>query len=147
MPTPNSAIDLQALVNGQYDRPAAWAQNLLCFGYGRCRSPRTGGRAGEPRRFTATTQRQPEALAQQRLWAQPNPASQYTEIFFKLAKDPDAGSVTIYDVSGREVIQFQIGLREGVILWDTRSVEPGTYSVVLYNGSERSAAMRIAVNP
>lgn len=147
MPTPNSAIDLQALVNGQYDRPAAWAQNLLCFGYGRCRPPLTGGRTGEQRRFTATTQGQPEKLVQQRLWAQPNPATQYTEIHYRLGHAPVDAWIFVRDILGQEQQRFKLPVSHGQVLWDTRQIPPGTYTAELMDAGARIFTDRIIVRP
>ncbi|MBK8582731.1 MAG: hypothetical protein IPL86_13175 [Flavobacteriales bacterium] len=39
---------LVAIINDQRDRPATWAQNILCFHYNKCRAPLSGGDGGTP---------------------------------------------------------------------------------------------------
>lgn len=137
---------LEAIVNGQYDRPAPWAQNLLCFGYQRCRPPLTGGGAGAVRHFEAvvpTVGKPTEA----RLWAQPNPATQYTELCFALLNEDVATRVVVRDIAGREKQRFATQGSTGRVLWDTRSVDAGTYTVELFNRNRMLLATRLVVKP
>lgn len=141
---------LEAIIAGQYDRPATWAQNLLCFGYGRCRPPLTGG-AGSAKRFVPSSSTQasgPAESAAPLLRAEPNPANTYTTFRYRLPKWEGGGaSIVVRDIMGKEQKRFPLSAAEGQLLWDTRDTAPGTYTVELVSASERQATERVVVKP
>ncbi len=137
---------LETIIDGKYDRPAAWAQNLLCFGYQRCRPPRTGGGTGGLRRSDAPRATIP-VDEERRLWAQPNPATLYTELCFALLNEEVATHLIVRDIAGRETRRFLVQGSQGRALWDTRAVEAGTYTVELFSGDRKVLGIRLVVKP
>jgi photosystem II stability/assembly factor-like uncharacterized protein len=138
---------LESIVNGEYDRPAAWAQNLLCFGYGHCRTPLTGGDGSGAKRALSVAEVSSQQGTGIALWAQPNPAGDYTTLFYKMTKRPLKGVLVVLDILGREQARFNLPNEEGQVLWDTRSVQPGSYSVELTADGERLKSEQVIVKP
>lgn len=117
----NELTALRNLRDDYYDRPAEWAQNILCFGYGDCRAPRTGGddegglkRMGMP---LHTGNEVEPALS-----AYPNPADAWTTLQYRLDGMPQEAWLVFRDITGREVARMPVGQGEGQQVWDTRQV-------------------------
>lgn len=127
------------------ERPALWAQNILCFGYGECYSPCTGEGASQkmlrlpmPSAPTAT----PSPLA-----IYPNPATSYVTLDYQLADEQKNAVLVLRGVDGQEVKRMPLSAQQGQQLLDTRSYAPGTYSVELLNNGERIATERLVLKP
>lgn len=148
--TPAEVTQLEAIINAQYDRPAAWAQNLLCVVYDHCRAPLTGGEGGGKRAIIQADEKPdaPRIVKQPRLWAQPNPANTFTTLHYLL---PPANGppfrIEVRDVTGKELTRFQVSGEQGQVLWDTRQVGPGTYTAMLVAGDAHMAVERVVVRP
>ncbi|MBK9274653.1 MAG: T9SS type A sorting domain-containing protein [Flavobacteriales bacterium] len=134
---------LEALIDGAYDRPATWAQNLLCFAYDRCRTPLTGG--DSDRRPSIPYQAAQTEGAYPVLTVMPNPATTWLTMNIRLTSDPDQTFVAIRDVMGRVVWQAALGTQEQQVVWDCRGVEPGPYSVEVISGGASVAAAKLIV--
>lgn len=127
-----------------YDQPAEWAQNILCFGYGECRAPRSGG-SGErvPKAMRiATGQSEVETPA---LSAYPNPAGAWANLVYEMKAAPDHAYLAIRDITGKEVARIPVQRAEGQAVWDTREVAPGTYTVELMNAGASAGSVKIMV--
>lgn len=141
--------ELQSLRNlaaDTYDQPGEWAQNILCFGYGECRPPRSGG-SGErvPKAMRiATAQSEVEKPA---LSAYPNPAGAWANLVYEMKAAPDHAYLAIRDAAGKEVARVPVDRAEGQSVWDTRSVVAGTYTVELLNGGSSLGAIKLVVKP
>ncbi len=141
---------LEGIINGAYDRPAAWAQNLLCMGYGHCRPPITGGGTTQRRSIPAP---QPVAAVAAAsvpvLSARPNPAESYTAFYFAVPEQATGTEsfIVVRDVMGKEQHRFVLAGTEGQVLWDTRAVAPGTYAVEMMQSGVRLAVERVVVKP
>jgi hypothetical protein len=129
-----------------YDRPSTWAWNILCFGYGHCRPTPSGGEQREQRAFMPVAEDAP-AEAPQLLSVQPNPAGSFTVFQFTLPVELKQGVLVVHDALGRELDRLPANGREGQVLWDTRRLQPGTYSVELINDGQRAAVERFVVKP
>lgn len=138
--TPTEQDQLEALIDGAYDRPATWAQNLLCFAYDRCRTPLTGG-TGD-RRPSIMYQAVQAEEAHPQLTVMPNPATTWLAMNIRLNSTPDQAYVVIRDVMGRVVWQASIRAKEEQLVWDCRRLEPGPYSVEVINGGASVAATK-----
>jgi len=57
----------------------------------------------------------------------------------------DHAFARIVDAAGREVARLPINASPGQNLWDTREVEPGVYSIELFNANTRMATERLLV--
>ena len=132
---------LEVLIDGAYDRPATWAQNLLCFAYDRCRSPLTGG-TGD-RRPSILQHTVPPGSALPNLTVMPNPATTWLAMNVRLNSAPDQASVVVRDVVGRVAWQGAVGAMEQQVLWDCRGVEPGSYTVELVNAGAIVATTKL----
>jgi hypothetical protein len=64
-----------------------------------------------------------------------------------LVVEPQRAQVIVRDIAGREERRYPVLNKEGRILWDTRSVEPGTYTVELIDGARRLVTTLVVVNP
>lgn len=121
------------------------AQNLLCFGYGDCASPLTGGSLQvrsmwqKPTSIGDTT---PPTIR-----AYPNPASVFVTIEHHALAELKDGYLSFRDLTGRELERRKISASPGQVLWDTRDLAPGVYSVELYNGAVLLGSQRIVIKP
>lgn len=136
---------LEAFAEGQYDRPAEWAQNLLCFGYGRCRAPLTGGfDRPQPRMVAVATADAPTSAG---LSIHPNPANSWVAFNYNLQALPDHAELIVRDAAGREVYRAALQASEQQQLWDTREVASGTYNAVLVNSGHLLCTEKLIVKP
>ena len=134
---------LQTLVYTGHDRATEWARNLLCFGYGICRAPLTGGNGNTPRSVIAQDDAStPDPVA---LSVYPNPASSYTTLAYDFMAAPDKAYLSIRDAVGKEVQRLPIQAAEGQTVWDTRSISPGAYTVELVNGGKTLGTAKLIV--
>lgn len=127
------------------ERPALWAQNILCFGYGECYTPCTGEGATQKMlqlRKPAAPTAEPGPLA-----IYPNPATSYVTLAFRIADAPKDAVLVLRGVDGRELKRMPLKAQEGQQLLDTRSYAPGTYSVELLNDGGRIATERMILKP
>ncbi|HRO41046.1 MAG TPA: hypothetical protein PLZ25_14130, partial [Flavobacteriales bacterium] len=127
------------------ERPAFWAQNILCFGYKECDTPCTGEGATQkmlqlPKPTVPTTAPSPLAVY-------PNPAIAYVTLAYKLADAPKDVVLVLRGVDGRELKRMPLSTQQGQQLLDTRSYAPGTYSVELLNDGGRIATERLVLKP
>lgn len=135
---------LAAIGDGRPTHAGIAAQNLLCFGYGQCTPPVTGG-SMQPR--SQWTGRSTATVAPVVLRAYPNPAS----VFVTLEHQVDARLKNAYlrmcDMTGRELERRNVAASPGQELWDTRRLSPGVYSVEFYNGTELLGSQKVVVQP
>lgn len=134
---------LEAIIDGAQDKPGLWAQNLLCFAYGRCVAPLTGGEIG-PRMMEATPMEH-ETPAHV-LLVHPNPASAWVAVDYTVGATKDAW-LLVTDVTGRRLEQRQLTALRGQFVWDVRHAQPGVYSVALVVRDEVLATERVIVQP
>ncbi|MCW5897983.1 MAG: T9SS type A sorting domain-containing protein [Flavobacteriales bacterium] len=137
---------LQALINGKHDRPAVWAQNILCFHYGLCRPPYTGGGNLAPKALPYTPKEVVET-PRPTLMLYPNPATIYVTMYYDLKADADHSRMLIRDIGGREVAQRRLGHAEGQVVLDTRRMPPGVYTIELHNAGQRQLTEKLVVRP
>jgi hypothetical protein len=124
---------LEVLIGGAYDRPATWMQNVLCFHYGRCRTPMTGGDEEAPK----SLMQQSNSFAtpvMPTLRVHPNPAVSWAAIDYDLLAEARSAMIVVRDVLGRPVEQFTLGGRSSQVVLDTRPLAKGLYTVELLNG-------------
>lgn len=127
------------------NRPALWAQNILCFGYGECYAPCTGEGAAQkmlqlPK--SAAPKAEPRSLV-----VYPNPADSYITLAYKLTDQPKDALLLLRGVDGRELYRISLAAQQGQQLMDTRGYAPGTYSVELLNNGGRIATERFVLKP
>ncbi len=127
------------------DIPGTWVRNVLCFGYQICLPHGNGGGGGNkslrPRKPTNT-------MAEDRkLSVMPNPATAWATFQYDLGKEPVGALLRISDAHGKEVVVFGASARQGQLLWDTREVPAGVYTVELFQANERVAVERLIVQP
>lgn len=127
------------------DIPGTWVRNVLCFGYQICLPHGNGGGGGNkslrPRKPTNTM------AVDRKLSVMPNPASAWATFQYDLGKEPVGALVRISDAHGKEVVVFGASARQGQLLWNTREVPAGVYTVELFQASERIAVERLIVQP
>ncbi|MBK6540855.1 MAG: hypothetical protein IPG10_06180 [Flavobacteriales bacterium] len=137
---------LTSLAADHYDRAAHWAQNILCFHYGLCRPPLTGG--GE---FLASIPfQEPHTVATPVdvfVMPVPNPARNFVIFHYQLPPDAQGAMIIVRDVHGRQHYRQQVNGAQGQSVWDTRSVPAGAYTVELMSSTQRLAYERLIVQP
>lgn len=133
------------LMNRAYDRPANWISNLLCFNYGRCRAPLTGGDDRAHPKMLQVPSAQTVHPAQ--LDIRPNPASSWVAFTYNLQAEPNQAEMIVRDAAGREVYRAALQASEQQQLWDTREVASGTYNAVLLNGGRVLCTEKLIVKP
>ncbi len=127
------------------DRPALWAQNLLCFGYAECYSPCTGKGAAQKalkRPRPVPVKEEPSPLT-----VYPNPATTYVTFAYTLSEEAKDAVLVLRSMEGREVKRMPLTAKVGQQLLDTRTLAPGTYSVELLNDGTRLATERLVIKP
>jgi len=127
------------------DRPALWAQNLLCFGYKECHAPCTG--PGGVQKAYKRPRAVPEKEPPSPLSIYPNPASSYVTFAYTLNKEAKDAVLVLRSMEGREVKRMPLTARQGQQLLDSRDFAPGTYSVELLNDGMRLATERLVLKP
>ncbi len=136
---------LEAQMAPYADRPAVWAQNLLCFHYGRCTPPVTGGE-NEPK--SALEVRKPFLTDEQPvLVVLPNPATTWATFDYTLPMEPENAWITIMDAQGRSMERLAVKQAAGQLVWDTREVAPGLYPVELVVNGQRLQSEKLIVKP
>lgn len=137
---------LQNVVGNYYDQPAEMARNLLCFGYGICRSPLSGGDNGGaqarlvPVHETPPTEEPPFTVF-------PNPSQTWAAINYNLGQPAANAEVVVRDITGRTVISLKLQDQQGQKVLDTRQLAPGTYTVDLTNGDQHLQNTKLVVRP
>ena len=134
---------LETLVDGQQDRPATWAQNILCFHYGRCVAPWTGD-GGEPKSLPRV---KPADAPQPSLSLQPNPTSNWSVAKVRLGSDDATATLCVLDVTGKQVASYRVTGKEPQLVLDTRLLGPGAYLVELNGPNGVLASERLIVQP
>jgi len=81
------------------------------------------------------------------LTAYPNPASAFATVEHHVSTPLKNGYLSFRDLTGREIHRRVMNSSLGQVLWDTRSLAPGVYSVELYNGTELLGSQRIVIKP
>ena len=123
---------LEAIIADQRDRPATWAQNILCFHYGKCRAPLTGDAKVAPKSRQPMKKADAEH-AEATLRVYPNPASKYATVEVDLAADPENALVELKDVAGKVLQQLRVSSSVAQVVLDCGQVASGTYTVQLVN--------------
>jgi hypothetical protein len=132
-----------SFAQGHYDLPATWAQNLLCFGYGICTTPASPVQEQHTKSLMVGTSA-PEPAQYLKLY--PNPATSYVSFAYKVTS-ADKAHIRITDALGREVDRLMIKTAEGQLLWDTRRLPAGVYTVELFVGKTIVQTQQLVVRP
>jgi hypothetical protein len=135
---------LEALINNAHDRPATWAQNLLCYLYDRCRAWPTGGDGTDWRAPYAMPVRQDEPR-DAALTLNPNPAEAWTTARYALPDGERAAELRLVDITGRAIWSKALIGREGQVVMDTRAYSGGSYTLELRAGESLVASVRLMV--
>jgi Pregnancy-associated plasma protein-A len=126
------------------DRPAQWAQNILCYGYGECTGPCTGGAATQRSHIAA---RKEPAAPPVPLVIYPNPAQSFATLAYELTTVAKDAVLVLRSVEGAELQRIPVFTTKGQYLLDTRAYAPGTYTVDLVNGGDRITTQRFVLKP
>ncbi len=138
---------LEALRGNAYDRPATWISNLICFHYGRCRAPLSGGEEESPKALRPRALFSQEAEAPIQLSIHPNPASSWVAFDYDLRSLADGAELAVMDVTGRIVWSTPLSTSKYQVLWDVRGAQPGSYTVELRNASKHVATEQLILQP
>ena len=138
---------LIALVNDHYDRPATWAQNILCFHYAHCRPPQTGGEDNSHRPLPYTPRTAGSIKAEPTLTAFPNPGTNYMAFEVRLLTEPRNAMLVIRDIAGREVHRLRLRQQQGQLIWDARHAPAGSYTVTLFNNGAQIKTQKFILRP
>lgn len=133
--------ELNELATNYDNYPAVLAQNFLCFYYGICFDDSTENTSGNRSLKTAikksTTKNNIVTVA-------PNPANDYAAFIYSLA-DVSPGTLTITDISGRIVQQFNLKKSTGEVIWQTTNVTKGLYFFSIKQHNKNIANGKVAV--
>jgi hypothetical protein len=134
---------LQGLRGDHYDRAANWISNLLCYGYGICRPPLTGGSEGAPksRRITHTG----AAENGHEFVTAPNPAENWVTFRYRFSELPDRAMVVVRDPIGREVVTMAMNGDRGQLVLDTRELAKGCYTITYTSNGKVDQVDRLIV--
>lgn len=115
-----------------YDRSANWISNLLCYGYGICRAPLTGGIEGPPQSFRRP--QQGVALPEFEFGTAPNPADAWVTFNYRFTTAQDHAFISVRDPLGRELTILPMKNERGQLVLDTRELAKGLYTVAYLAG-------------
>lgn len=145
--TPAEVSTLIGIVDDQYDRPATWAQNMLCFHYGHCRTPQTGGEDKSHRPVPYIPRAAGSIKAEPTLTAFPNPGNNYMAFEVGLLTEPRNAMLVIRDIAGREVHRLQLRQQQGQLIRDARNAPPGSYTATLFNNGAQLKSEKFVLRP
>ena len=134
---------LEVLIDGQQDRPATWAQNLLCFHYARCVAPWSGN-GGEPKSLPRV---KPDVAPEPALSLHPNPTSNWSVAKVRLNSDDATATLRVLDVTGKQVASYPVAGKEPQVVLDTRQLGAGAYLVELNGPNGVLANEKLIVQP
>ncbi|MBK9073623.1 MAG: hypothetical protein IPL77_01395 [Flavobacteriales bacterium] len=77
----------------------------------------------------------------------PNPASSWVVLAYDLDESAMGGPLVIRDLMGREVHRATLKGAMGQVLWDTRQVPAGSYSVVLQGALQGPLTQKLIIQP
>jgi len=63
----------------------------------------------------------------------PNPASNFVVLEVDLGAEPKGAAILVQDIAGRVLVQLVVSSKELQLVLDSRTLAPGTYSVLLQN--------------
>lgn len=138
---------LRNLAADHYDRPATWAQNILCFHYAHCRTPQTGGEDNSHRPLPYTPRKAGSSKAEPTLTAIPNPGVYFMTFSVDLLGNPDAALLVIRDIVGRELQKLPIRQTRSQVIWDASQALPGSYTATLLNGGKQIKSVKFTLRP
>lgn len=133
----------ETLIQDQYDRPATWISNILCFHYGICRSPLTGGDS-EPKRLQLDA-KDAASTDGRTFKLQPNPASTFVTLNYTLKPGEATGSVRVLDSNGRTLATEALKGNIGQVVLDTRTWAKGVYAAQCSVGGAIVHAERLVI--
>ena len=137
---------LGSIMAQAYDRPASLISNLLCVAYGHCRPPLTGGEEdGTPKNLPYTPLPIIWEHLAPTLSLKPNPANTWVAIDYKLVGSLDDVVLSIQDVNGRSLFTQRLQDSEGQVVWDTRSIAQGTYTVIIRQGKDKQKSETLII--
>lgn len=126
-------------------RAVTWAQSVLCFGYGECYAPCSGG-PGTTRMLLADDEEQiPTSVAAPRLLLFPNPTHAQVNVAYALPDEHTTGQLVLYGVDGREIKRQVLGAGSQQAVVDLAGLASGIYQVELQAAGERLAVQRLAI--
>jgi hypothetical protein len=135
---------LEAQMSPYADRPAVWAQNLLCFHYGRCMAPVTGGE-NEPKSSYRRDAPKGDGISDL-IQVAPNPANTWTEIQLMVVRD-EVTTIRVLDLAGKLLVTQVIQPNQERVVLDTRALAPGAYQLELVLAGTSLASTRLIVQP
>jgi hypothetical protein len=135
---------LEAIIADQRDRPATWAQNILCVHYGKCRAPLTGDAKAAPK-SRQVTKRAEGGAAEASMRIYPNPASKYATVAVHFGAELEQAVVVVQDAVGREMLRIAVQYEDQQVLLDTRDWPSGTYAIRQENGGKVLTVERLVI--
>ncbi|HSY76289.1 MAG TPA: T9SS type A sorting domain-containing protein [Bacteroidia bacterium] len=75
----------------------------------------------------------------------PNPATNYTDIYYKLPVGNNTGEIVLYDMTGREIKRYSIDRRFDHLHITTSDVSAGTYFYQLTSNGQSISAKKLIV--
>lgn len=141
--TTAEVAEMVTFATEKYDRPANWVRNILCFGYKVCLPEQSVHEAHN--KALRPVKIAPEVADLPLLKILPNPATAYTTFAHDLKDAVDHAYARVVDARGREVAKLPIQNSPGQLLFDTRVVGSGVYSVELFNNQTRITTERLVI--
>ncbi len=135
---------LVTVVGLHYDRPAVWADNLLCKAYGQCRAPYTGP-VGAPKSLPYRDLTRPEeALSNSTFRLQPNPTRDDVVFFYDL-EGASSGTIVIRDPAGKVLSSMLLSVGTEQANWNSVGLSPGLYLVEYHKEGTLISTERLIV--
>jgi len=128
------ASALQAM-DGKYSRGWNRISNLICFHYGECRPPLTGGSKVPKSLLPVSAAEEPLAQPADRFRIYPNPAHTQITLDYHLQDTEGTRSAHIHDLSGREVGFSPMQGDVGLLTLDIAHFAPGLYVLKVIAGN------------
>jgi hypothetical protein len=133
--------ELQNFVYTDYNFAKSLAQNALCFYYGICRDEdytveESGNRIANNLTKNTKEKGKLEISCSTKVSFAPNPVINTALIMYEIPTFTNGCELVIYDISGKEIKNFEISKPVGMIYWDVLNAENGLYLYALRRNNE-----------
>ena len=136
---------LEVLADGDKGKASVQAQNVLRFFYGHTYEMPLFIPDGTVSQPVENTSNQLLVSPFVEMKAYPNPARDYLTFEYHYPAEEEGVQITIVDITGRVIQQFELSDSSGQLLWDTRGVVQGTYLYTLKSKGKVLKSGKIAI--
>ena len=136
---------LQEIADNNTGRSSVMAQNILCFGYKRCKDYLVV-ESEEEKHLISNFSSKEAASNYNKIKVTPNPASVYVAFSWEFPLLEGSALLIINDNSGKSIEQKTISTKNGQWIWDTREINNGVYYYQVKSDGQDFCAGKVIVS-